>query len=248
VRPRDSQRSKVYRWENQHLRPTDAKEKLDLIAVQGIAEQAAFLFGYSVPEIEAKHHGNATAHWGSLVRLPGWARTRSVVLHEVAHCLTHGILQNLGKLRTEGSHGPTFVRVYFELATRLIPGLQPAALRKTLTAARIKIGPAGLATTLTRGEQREFRRILAAQAKLKERRADLARIGREIDAEERLLTTSRSLLTSRVKDARKEATTRAAVARQEKAERARVRWHQRQEATAATIQGGSDAPTTDSLG
>jgi|PlaIllAssembly_1097288.scaffolds.fasta_scaffold10574_3 hypothetical protein len=234
---RDSQRSKVYSWENAHLRPTDAKEKLDFTAIQVIAEQAAFLFGYTVPEIEAKHHGSATAHWGSLVRLPGWARVRSVVLHEVAHCLTHGILQNLGKLGTEASHGPTFVRVYFELATRLIPGLQPAALRKTLAAARIKIGPAGLATTLTRGEQKEFRRILAAQVKLKERRADLARIGREIDAEERLLTTSRSLLTSRVKDARKAATNRAAIARQEKAARARARWQQRQQ-EAATIQGG----------
>lgn len=248
MRPRDSQRSKVYRWENQHLRPTDAKEKLDFPAIQVIAEQAAFLFGYTVPEIEAKHHGTATAHWGSLVRLPGWARTRSVVLHEVAHCLTHGVLQNLGKIGTEASHGPTFVRVYFELATRLIPGIEPAALRKTLTAARIKIGPAGIATTLTRGERAEFKRILAAQAALKERRADLARIGRELDAEERLLATSRSLLTSRVKDARKAAVNRAAVTRQQKAERARARWQQRQEATAATIQGGTDGPTTDCLG
>lgn len=235
---RDSQRSKVYSWESKNVRPLDKGVKLSMEEIEKLAADASLLFGFNAPSIEAKHHGSATAHWGSLVRLPGWARCKSVVLHEVAHCIADGIKKQVSI--AEAAHGPLFVRVFFELVCYFFDGVRPADLRKTLTAAHVKIGPAGVAATLTRSERKQCRDMIAAQAKLAERRAEVRKLSDAINADERLLTTTRAFITDRVKTARKQAAEAATKARAAKAERARARWQQphTQEA-AATIEGST---------
>jgi hypothetical protein len=71
------------------------------------------------------------------IKLPRWARTRAVVLHECAHGLARDM------------HGPEFVAVYVGLLERFA-GLDAAALRASLAEARVRVAepqdPDALAT------------------------------------------------------------------------------------------------------
>jgi hypothetical protein len=72
------------------------------------------------------------------IKLPRWARTRAIVLHECAH----GLAADL--------HGPEFVAVYVDLLARFA-GLDPAALRASTDAAGVAVAPAsGLPRPATR--------------------------------------------------------------------------------------------------
>jgi hypothetical protein len=60
------------------------------------------------------------------IKLPRWARTRAVVLHECAHGLARDM------------HGPEFVAVYVGLLERFA-GLDATALRASLAEARVRV-------------------------------------------------------------------------------------------------------------
>ncbi len=119
---RDTQRSKVYAWEAVAVRelahsslydaefetleqciefaqPIWRKERGRL----GLARQRA-------PSIERPHRGQrrALAHADHRITLPRWARSRWVILHELAHRLTPG----------DEAHGPRFVGVLMGLVSR----------------------------------------------------------------------------------------------------------------------------------
>lgn len=122
VRPRDNQRSRVYAWERavakRHARrdfyeaefatleeceafalPIWRKERGRL----GLARAAA-------PSIERPSWGqrSALAHRDHRITLPRWARSRWVILHELAHRLTP----------RDEAHGPRFVGVLMGLVCR----------------------------------------------------------------------------------------------------------------------------------
>ena len=61
-----------------------------------------------------------------VIKLPRWARTRAVVLHECAHGLA------------DDKHGPRFVARYVELLDRFL-GLEPTALYASLARHRVRI-------------------------------------------------------------------------------------------------------------
>ena len=133
ARPRDFQRGRVYRWEGEHVLPHD-REILSLDACARLVE-AAYRWAEADRAAAAEwrppgvHDGRGRRHaCGSrqAIKLPRWARTRPVVLHECAHGMA------------DDQHGPRFVARYVELLERFL-GLDRAMLHASLARHRVRI-------------------------------------------------------------------------------------------------------------
>lgn len=124
ARPRDTQRSRVYAWEGVACKAASGRsehepefrklEECEEFALPiwraergrvGHAKKAA-------PSIERPHRGqqSALAHADHRITLPRWARSRWVILHEMAHRLNAG--------HDGASHGPRFVGILIGLLSR----------------------------------------------------------------------------------------------------------------------------------
>lgn len=136
-RPRDFQRQRVYAWEAAVLAPTRGG-KLSLGACERLIEEV--FRWHEQPRAEDRNwrpprlgDGRGRRHaCGSreVIKLPRWARTRTIVLHECAHGMSGD------------GHGPAFVRAYVTLLCRF-QGHDGAALEASLRAHKIAIAPPG---------------------------------------------------------------------------------------------------------
>ena len=116
---RDTQRSKVYEWENETFPALYRKPEFTLeearawLAPIWIAERARVGLGnVPVPMIERPHRGQRRALAYTKehrITLPVWARSKWLVLHEASHLLTPG-----------DRHGPRFVGELIGLACRYL--------------------------------------------------------------------------------------------------------------------------------
>lgn len=107
---RDSQRSRVYAWEQQYRARVG---RLSLETCEHIVKQAYYCFDLTFEGTVRSGRGH-TARGGVVkVTLPDWARTDAVVLHEAAHGITYMLAGY-----TVAAHGPEFVRVLTELFGR----------------------------------------------------------------------------------------------------------------------------------
>jgi len=117
TRPRDNQRSRVYRWQSMlgaHNMPLfrTVDEVADWLKPIWRAERGRY--GHARMPMPEIHHG----HWGQRqgiaytgqhrMSLPRWARQPWTILHEAAHLLTP----------RDEAHGPRFVGVLIGLAAR----------------------------------------------------------------------------------------------------------------------------------
>lgn len=133
VGPRDSQRGRVYRWEAEHVLPQDG-EALSLEACARLVEaafrwaegEAASAPGWRPPEVTDGRGRRHACGSREVIKLPRWARTRAIVLHECAHGLA------------DDKHGPRFVARYVALLERFV-GLDRTTLHATLARHRIRI-------------------------------------------------------------------------------------------------------------
>ncbi|WP_222182253.1 hypothetical protein [Geminicoccus harenae] len=131
-RPRDFQRSRLYRWENEHVLPLDRQP----IPLEECRTLVAAVFARRLgpdavpPRVEDGRGRRHAAGSREAIKLPRWARTRPVVLHECAHGLA-----------TDG-HGPDFVRAYVELLVEF-GNFDRAMLEASLAAAGLQVTPAG---------------------------------------------------------------------------------------------------------
>jgi hypothetical protein len=132
TRPRDFQRSRVYRWEALHVFP-HAGERLPLAQCRVLVEQAYRWFeapgpdpAWTPPLVTDGRGRRHACGSRAAIKLPLWARTRAVVLHECAHGMA------------EDQHGPGFVAVYVLLLQRFA-GLDHAHLLATLAASGVKV-------------------------------------------------------------------------------------------------------------
>lgn len=130
--PRDNQRSRCYAWENAAVARLGSSSKFrpDFTKLEecqafadpiwraergrvGLARQVA-------PSIERPNRGQqrALAHHDHRITLPRWARSRWVILHELAHRLTPA----------DEAHGPRFVGVLIGLVCRHLDYDAPALM------------------------------------------------------------------------------------------------------------------------
>lgn len=129
--PRDTQRKRVYDWERVFIHPHCKGEQLTLPEIRALCDEIGEWLG--CPRITVKDgRGRRSACGGGwMISMPRWSRNRSIVLHEIVHCLVpYGYAW----------HGPEFVRVFIELLHRYLK-IPKAELRETLRKAHVKVGP-----------------------------------------------------------------------------------------------------------
>lgn len=153
----DSQRGRVYRWEQAVVFPgRDARLSLDACralveAVYRWAEpDQVGAAGWTPPRVTDGRGRRHACGSREVIKLPRWARTAPIVLHECAHGLA------------PDGHGPRFVAAYVALLERFL-GMDAAALRLTLCTAGIACGeavrgPDGRLSFRTAGRARATRR------------------------------------------------------------------------------------------
>ena len=109
TRPRDSQRGRVYAWENS-ITDDVLCSQLTLDQCQSLVERVFNCFRPAACAPMIIDGRNYKAAWANKVTgkvsLPVWARTPAVVLHEVTHLLAPPKV---------ASHGPEFVRIMCSL-------------------------------------------------------------------------------------------------------------------------------------
>jgi hypothetical protein len=122
TRQRDNQRSKVYAWERKVVATLGGEDiyKPDFQTLQECEDFAGPIWTKErgrlglarvvAPTIDRPSWGQrrAMAHHSHKITLPRWARSRWVILHELAHRLTP----------SDEAHGPRFVGVLMGLAAR----------------------------------------------------------------------------------------------------------------------------------
>jgi len=121
-RPRDSQRTAVYRWQYRAgIVEHGSEPQLTLEECRGLAHRVwqEYPTGPRItarPTVVASRTATSkrAGYWyaRNQITLPPWALQAGVVLHEVAH----GILASWLDPRAVAAHGPRFVRVLAELA------------------------------------------------------------------------------------------------------------------------------------
>jgi putative metallohydrolase (TIGR04338 family) len=122
TRPRDTQRARLYRAEDE-LPPGRRLATVDALQayVDDLAACAWFTARWGIRRFEVRPghgHRRATADRSGVLQLPRWSRTELVVLHEVAHCLTP---------ESYAAHGPEYAGVFLSLIRRrLSPGTAQA--------------------------------------------------------------------------------------------------------------------------
>lgn len=147
-RPRDHQRAKLYRWEAAHVFPFD-REVLPLTSCAALVERvflwaegpAASRPGWRPPRVEDGRGRRHACGSRAAIKLPRWARTRPVVLHECAHGLTDDL------------HGPRFVARYVELLVTFL-GFDRDVLLASLARHRLRVAIAdGLSRSGTKSDE-----------------------------------------------------------------------------------------------
>lgn len=94
----------------------------------------------------------ARGGWRS-INLPLWARTKPVILHELAHNLS-------ARDYIDDGHGPWYMRYFIDLVARFL-GADKSAMLKSAKAAGLKVAPASEAKISRRvrsGKTRQARR------------------------------------------------------------------------------------------
>jgi hypothetical protein len=126
-KPRDFQRTRVYRWEAAHVLP-HAAQPLSLGACRTLV---GTVFRWADRPAPIVTDGRGRRHaCGSpeAIKLPRWARTPAIVLHECAHGLARDM------------HGPEFVATYVELLARFA-GFNADELRASLERSKVAVAP-----------------------------------------------------------------------------------------------------------
>ena len=134
-RPRDYQRQRVYAWEAAVLAPTRGG-KLSLGGCERLIEEVFRWHEQPSPgngswrppplgDGRGRRHACGSRE---VIKLPRWARTRTIVLHECAHGMS------------SDGHGPGFVRAYVTLLCQFL-GHERATLEASLRAHKVAIAP-----------------------------------------------------------------------------------------------------------
>lgn len=111
--PRDSQRAKVYRAQEQLPKGRYLKTMAEMRAyVDEIHStrwfQKRWLRPHNIKVRDGRGRRNACAYWGA-IKMPKWSRYEIYILHEMAHLMPKGVNH------TVASHGREFVKNFIAL-------------------------------------------------------------------------------------------------------------------------------------
>ncbi len=132
---RDYQRAKLYRWERDQVF-VRFPDEFSLAECRGVVA-AAYIWwerpkpgnrNWLPPEVTDGRGRRHACGSRAVIKLPRWARTLPIVLHECAHGMS------------EDKHGPHFVRAYVELLVKFT-GFERDDLNRSLAKARLDMAP-----------------------------------------------------------------------------------------------------------
>lgn len=135
--PRDSQRDKVYQWENKFFNPF-LNEKLTVEQAREFVEWLCQITGERMPKVTFPDNPDAICalKGGTHMQIPtAWALYRSHILHEFAHYV-EGRHAWLLKRRC-AAHGPEFVG-YFMVLLEKIGGIDMPPMQEHAVTKRVK--------------------------------------------------------------------------------------------------------------
>ena len=132
-RPRDFQRSRVYRWERAHVHNAQDNPTLSLAACRALVYDVYLALDkpkagtrWSPPQVTDGRGRRHACGSREVIKLPRWARKRTIVLHECAHGMS------------SDGHGPQFMARYIQLLAEFA-GMEAGQLRALADAARVKV-------------------------------------------------------------------------------------------------------------
>ena len=133
ARPRDSQRARLYRAEDE-VGPGRRLPTVEVLQayVDDLRGTDWFRSRWGAPSLEVRPgygHRRATADREGVLQMPRWARTEAVLLHEVAHCLTPV---------TFAAHGPEYAGVLLSLVRRAVDPGTAQRLEDAFTRNRVR--------------------------------------------------------------------------------------------------------------
>lgn len=141
---RDNQRSRVYKWERtlpgwyeadawigsgngSSYRSGSGKPPIELEKIREFIAWAWEDFYQTLPPHVKDGRAARRATGSSFqISLPRWARSPMIILHELAHAMSHD------------KHGPEFVRVFISLLVRYL-GMNESELIKSAKASGVKV-------------------------------------------------------------------------------------------------------------
>jgi hypothetical protein len=133
---RDSQKQKVYNWEDAHVMARDT-QYVPFDQCQSVVNYIWEQMGWKYPPRVVAMHKNERKAAAKANRLEVFvpedrgAKT-TVLIHELAHSAT--TLVDGGSER----HGPAFVGVYMKMLDKLVPGLNLLVLMHTANVMKVK--------------------------------------------------------------------------------------------------------------
>ncbi len=142
---RDSQKSKLYAWENRECdalrydHKHECEPQMEIREIKKLVTRVARDYGLSHRKVRVKDgRGRRAACYCAserAIKLPRWARREVVVLHELAHWL----IQVFGHYNN-ASHGREFTGVFMELLRRY-HGLDLAVMQQSANKVRLDFSP-----------------------------------------------------------------------------------------------------------
>jgi hypothetical protein len=145
-RPRDTQRSKVYAWD-QKIYPKNPK-MLTLIECQQLVDELCGIYSVKASTV-TDGRSRTRGCWSprnNQIRMPRWTRHTNYMIHEIAHAIVGQWqrVEHIGNDPADGVHGPTFMRVYIDLLAKYGEAISLSAsdLAKNAKDTGLKVAPA----------------------------------------------------------------------------------------------------------
>ena len=116
---RDFQRSKCYTWEREYVFSLGGADDaspapLTLDQCRDLIRHATRRYQCKMPRVTDGRGAKIARGGARFIKLPRWARTVPVILHETAHCID-------AQRGISDKHGPVFVRLYIQLLATYLP-------------------------------------------------------------------------------------------------------------------------------
>lgn len=135
TRPRDNQRSRLYKAEDHPSIPKGqafktVKEMQNYVDALLGSQWFKARWGKHAIEVRDGRGRQSACAWFNVVKMPCYFRNEKVLLHEVAHTLTP---------HRFAAHGPEFARTYLTLVQHCIGPATGAALKASFRGSQVKV-------------------------------------------------------------------------------------------------------------
>lgn len=139
---KDTQRAKLYKWEDTHLNNNEEANKriifeecvefISYVCKEYNINSPIILPGTNKNKSAEAYRSRVDGKW--YITLPPWARTKLTCLHEVCHII---IFQNKPGIHFP-AHSSVFLKLYIDLLIRFL-NYNPVEIRRSVMSSKLKV-------------------------------------------------------------------------------------------------------------